>query len=281
VKSLLVYENELSTISDDELDTLFNETMRNNQAEAQAKRELKEKARFFNRENAKADLDHWSKTAYWTLDEAVALTFGKETRVVNWAALKSYVRISAFAGRYSALRDLALRANATKQLYDPDLPGNFLGWAKRNDIAYPPELETKVIERGNHVGDWPSSHDDLKKVADERAEALQRIIDAKDKSIRSLSEERDGLLTHLAEAEKSTHPEALGGKERESLLKLIAAMAIKGYCYNPTARRNDATADIAHDLALLGISLDRDTILKWLRESADLLPPEALDDLDP
>lgn len=83
VKSLLVYENELSTISDDELDTLFNETMRNNQAEAKGKRELEEKARFFNRANAEADLDHWSKTAYWTLDEAVALTFGKKPRVVN------------------------------------------------------------------------------------------------------------------------------------------------------------------------------------------------------
>jgi hypothetical protein len=32
---------------------------------------------FFNQPDAVADYDHWSKTAHWTLDEAIALSFGK------------------------------------------------------------------------------------------------------------------------------------------------------------------------------------------------------------
>ncbi len=44
-----------------------------------------------------------------------------------------------------------------------------------------------------------------------------------------------------------------------------------------SARENPATGDIASDLAELGISLDQETILKWLRQGADILPPDSLD----
>ncbi len=59
--------------------------------------------------------------------------------------------------------------------------------------------------------------------------------------------------------------DALHSLERKTLLKLIAAMSIQGYKFDPNAKRNDATADIQSDLELLGIPLDQKTILKWLR----------------
>jgi len=63
-------------------------------------------------------------------------------------------------------------------------------------------------------------------------------------------------------------------QETETLLKLIAAMAIKGYMFKPEAKRNTATADIQSDLDQLGISLDQKTILKWLRIACDVVPKD-------
>lgn len=64
----------------------------------------------------------------------------------------------------------------------------------------------------------------------------------------------------------------LGTRERETLLKMVAAMAMCGYRWDPNARRNEATAEIASDLASLGVPLDTDTIRKWLRKGAELIP---------
>lgn len=65
---------------------------------------------------------------------------------------------------------------------------------------------------------------------------------------------------------------ALSTKERESLLKLVIGMAVEQYQYDPRSARNEATAHIASDLEINGVPLDRDTILKWLREASQLLP---------
>ncbi|XHC10687.1 hypothetical protein ABWH98_24685 [Labrenzia sp. ac12] len=56
--------------------------------------------------------------------------------------------------------------------------------------------------------------------------------------------------------------------EKKSLLKLIAAMSIEGYGFNPKASKNDSTTKIVSALERLGIELDRKTILKWLREAS-------------
>ena len=60
-------------------------------------------------------------------------------------------------------------------------------------------------------------------------------------------------------------------RERDTLLKLIIGMAVKGYGYDPTAARNEATSEITKDLDELGIGLDADTVRAKLKEGADLL----------
>lgn len=81
------------------------------------------------------------------------------------------------------------------------------------------------------------------------------------------------LSTEKARMDKNIS-DNLNPKERESLLKLVIGMAVEQYNYDPHSLRNEATADIATDLATNGVPLDRDTILKWLREGAELLPRE-------
>jgi len=64
----------------------------------------------------------------------------------------------------------------------------------------------------------------------------------------------------------------LGAREQESLLKLVIGMAIAGYKYDPDAQRSPTTKEIADDLQGLGIGLDPDTVRKWLRIAAEVLP---------
>lgn len=56
------------------------------------KNEAEEASAFCNQPNAKADFDHWSKMAYWTLEEGGALLLGREPKRVNSQTLKDFGR---------------------------------------------------------------------------------------------------------------------------------------------------------------------------------------------
>lgn len=65
--------------------------------------------------------------------------------------------------------------------------------------------------------------------------------------------------------------EPLHQKERDSLLKLAIGMAMAGYNYDPSSKRNSATSEIARDLTARGLGLDEDTVRKWLKTAAELI----------
>ena len=54
---------------------------------------------FFNRPESDADFDHWLKMYYWTPEEAVSLSFGKEPTRVNKASLALVVGFSSFVSK--------------------------------------------------------------------------------------------------------------------------------------------------------------------------------------
>ena len=64
-----------------------------------------------------------------------------------------------------------------------------------------------------------------------------------------------------------------GGVNRNTLLKMIIGMAIKGYNYDPAAKRSNTSSEIEKDLKDLKIGLDDDPIRKALKEAATLIPP--------
>lgn len=70
----------------------------------------------------------------------------------------------------------------------------------------------------------------------------------------------------------------LSTKERETMLKLIIGMAIDAYKYDPTAPKSLLTGegvDSLHaNLSVHGISVDPDTIRKYLKEAKEHLPPQ-------
>jgi hypothetical protein len=274
------YVIELKSKTPTELQELFDAERAKQAAEEQGR---EEQARFFNQLYANADFEHWSKAAHWTLDEAIALSFGKAPEIVSWEKIKSLVTTSPFAHQYHRRRDLALRAVTWKQLFDPVLPGIFLAWAKRTDLSVPPELEGAVTARGVQVADWKTLHDEAKKSFDD----LKRLYDDLNTKFNEnhrewmkmggeKNEAIERLLVRVDELQRTTARDERGDlktRERESLLRLVIGMAIIGYGYDPKVFRSGKISEIAGDLELAGVPLDADTVRKWLRAAAEVLPP--------
>jgi hypothetical protein len=271
------YKKQLQTMPERDLVALYNEEKVKEIAELQAEAERNERTSFFNLPTSAADFEHWGKAACWTLEEAVALSFGKEPTLVNWNRIKEHSRISAFVREYSRLRDLALRAKLTQQLFDLVLPGFYVAWARRNDISFPSKLEAVVLAHGHRVADWKTEYDELEKLANETIDAANERLAAEAKKMSDLIQERETLKQKIdqLEAEHTSQPTSekpLSTKERDTLLKLILGMAIEQYNYDPEAPRSEAFKNIHDDCAGLGLSLDTDTIRKWLKEAAQRRP---------
>lgn len=279
------YIDELRTKPPGELAELL-AAERKREAEEQAERlRQEETSRFFNRESAKADLSYWSKAAYWTLDEAVALTFGKDPRIVNWKTIEAQLGVSPFVVSYRNLRDLAGRAKLMGQLYDPVVPGIYLAWALRMGAQIDPRLVDGVTANGGFVGDWKTLFDKEK----EAHQVTRALLDQQRQELISWAEEEQARTSELwksAVAERDARirelenqvsgvaangERELSTRERTSLLTLVIGMAVKGYSFNPAALKNGAIPEIASDLQELGLSLGEDTIRKYINESKDLL----------
>ena len=270
------YKAKLEAMNSDEINAIFETECAKEEAERlKGQRELQEKvekqeqARFFNRSGARADTDHWSKAAYWSLDEATALSFGRAPEVVKWENVKNLAGISAFASQYMRLRDLLLRAKGAEQLFEPIAPGFYIAWAKRNEISFPPDLEAAVVARGQQIADWRSCYDDLKEKFDEAI----GLIDVLNQKIRRDQEIQNELQRNISELKAIPTERGLLGKERDFVLKLIIGMAVKGYAFDPAANRTKAISEITSDLEELGLALSDDTVRKWLKEAGELLPP--------
>jgi hypothetical protein len=101
-----------------------------------------------------------------------------------------------------------------------------------------------------------------------------KLSDRGNELIASLKERIAVLESEASQAAAPIAEKSLSTRERESLLKLVIGMAIAGYRYDPKAERSPEVTEIANDLALAGVSLDADTVRKWLRAAAELLPPK-------
>jgi hypothetical protein len=275
------YVVELSQLPAKEFQTLYNLETKNFREEVLAKKENQENSHFFNRPSAKADFDHWSRAAHWTLEEAVALSFGRNPEIVNWASIGRWQAESSFVFQYARLLDLARRALPWQQLFDPVAPGIFIGWVRRNEIAFPQELEDAVRSRGNHIINWKQNYDDLMilyekasadliKTRHDDRELIQKVAAARDEAITQLVEPRNSAA--IETSKQTCAVREISTREKDSLLKMVIGMAVKGYGYSPFVKRSDRVAEIASDLENVGVPLDADTVRKWLKAGAELLP---------
>ncbi len=88
------------------------------------------------------------------------------------------------------------------------------------------------------------------------------------------------LVSHRAAApSKTTIPDVpdkidrkFDGRERTSMVKLIAAIAIDAYGFDPTEKRSEIPNEIEGIADRLGLNLTSKTIRKYLREGSERLP---------
>lgn len=218
--------------------------------EERQRAEARERRFPFNHPGAQADFPRWSRKPSWTLDEAIALSFGRDPGKVTWAIIEKHLSESSFAKEYAERRDIALRAAATGEIDDPIRPGRFLEWTSMSNIDLPDDLIDAIATYRSEIVDWKSAYEAISKRRDE--------MEAEVAALRQVeSQKRD-----------------LGTREQDSLLKLAIGMAIAGYKFDPKSKKNKATSEIYSDLEKLGIPLDEGTILKWLRAGAELVPRE-------
>jgi hypothetical protein len=212
LEEIAAYEAELKAKGWSELDRIYD---LERTKDVQEQRDLEESRAFFNKPNAMADFEHWSKASYWTLDEALALSFAKAPEVVTWDKLRPTRQVFRLPAQYARIRDLALRAIEANQLSDPSLPGAFIAWAKRFDVPYPLELEAKVAERGGFIGDWKTLYDRLNAVFEQRVAAYDRLSAGYDQlqkqhqelwqASKKAKDERDEQLAHLGQERDAFH----------------------------------------------------------------------------
>jgi hypothetical protein len=273
-EAMEAYRAELMDMGSEKREALYRAELTKQQDEESAKAELAEAQRFFNQARAVADKNHWSRAAFWSLDEATALSLGREPKLVKWENVQEYTQASPFAHKYERLRDLILRAQQARQLTDPTPPGFYIAWARRNDVDFPADLEAAVVARGRQIGDWKSKYDELSSVYDALLSQLDKLLQQVqiDQEIKRNLQERTAQLEATLNA--APKPDfGLHGKERESVLRLIIGMAVAGYGYDPRATRSKEVSEIASDLTRAGVPLTDDTVRKWLKAAAELLPP--------
>ena len=102
----------------------------------------------FDQPEADADFPFWMNMAYWNLQEAVALSLGKDPRLVNEKALRKIYLFDtlAFPKKYMKWGKWIRRAQQSGDLPKKIRPAEFSTWAAENNLEIPTEL-TDLIKR--------------------------------------------------------------------------------------------------------------------------------------
>lgn len=254
------FRRELEQKSPEEIADLVRQAQEADAARAETEAAKREAAHPFNSVSftaGKETYDYWAKAAYWNVEEAIALSIGRDPRKLTAKAVSGDRKSSRTGAGFTNLLELATRAIRAKQLRWINTPGFFIAWAKRNRIDVPAELEAAVRDHGHQVADWKTAYDKEKARADVAEAALE--------------EHRSDTKTHSAPRSST---DGLTLKERESLLKMVIVMAVDGYGYDPAAARSPTAKEIASHMATFGLPLDEDTVRKYLKEARELLPPQ-------
>lgn len=256
----------LQQSSDEELQGYIDEGKALVRKLARAREESELAKPFYDHTDAEVDLEHWSRVAYWTLDEAAALSLGKDPRKVDSQKLRGLGRETRFSIDYAARLQILERAHSVGQLRLHTPLTMFLLWIERTKFTMPETL----IEAANVIHEpglnWKTKYQNL--LAD-RARQSAEFQTGIAKLGAELADLEPTIINEITKARKAS----LGIRERESLLKLVIGMAVEGYRYDPKANRSDIIGEIAGDLEKAGIPLDADTVRKYLYEARDLLPP--------
>ena len=208
-----------------------------------------------------------------------------DPRRVNWKTVQPHTGISRLAFRYEKLRELTKRAEWAGQLFDPVRPSIYLAWAKQQKIELADELVSRTVNNGLPLKNWSYLFEQQKAQSKTQVEEQNKKVEELKEGLRQARTEIEALrkqqTANRANLQASDSNKLLSTKERESLLTLIASMSVSQYDFDPRQLRNAATKYIWEDLQSLGLSMDEDTVRKYLKQGAELIPGDALENLKP
>jgi hypothetical protein len=218
-----------------------------------------EAKRFFNQPQASADFGHWAKLDYWTLEEGIALCFGKSPKTVTSKSVEQVRKVSPFAKRFMDALEIAVRARAMDQIADPNIPGFFIAWAKRMELPFPSELEALVAKRAP-ILDWQG--------ASQKWQAnSQQWQEAHHKAMARITELEQELAA--ARGPAADQGASLDARERKNMLRVIRALE----CMAALPARGAATS-VEAQLQQMGFDGPREATIRKLLDQARALEPD-------
>jgi hypothetical protein len=151
------YRSELQARRPEEVSALVEAELAREASEEEPQAQQADRDRFFNLPGANADLAYWSRFPIWSLEAAVALSFGKNPDVVTWNRVKPHLQFSPFATEYRRVLELAYDARDSGLLDNFEEPGFFIAWAKRAGIPFLADLKAAVDAKV----DWRTEYYEL------------------------------------------------------------------------------------------------------------------------
>ena len=282
IEKVEIYERALRALSDESLMTLVEDERQQDAALQQEREHQLDRHRFFNEPKASANFRRWAKRSCWTLDEATALILGKNPEVVQWDNIEPLVEVSPFAERFADIHRHLTHALENGQLFDPVRPDYFLSWAAVRGVVLPEQLEECIAGRQSQILSVPvANKDDVRTgdrdVVSDRGARSDRTGEPFSDKIICFTREQSRLRV-MAERMKAADERTaeiendLTGDSTDVLVKMLIAMAIGRYGFDPESGRDSTVTDIVRDLEKIGLSLSPATVSKWLREASACLP---------
>lgn len=174
--------------------------------------------------------------SFWSIEQATALLIGEDPDRIFDASTFAASGASETRDRYQKMF----------RLLDSHIRVSGIGFSQ------PP---TEIIEWALHA----------------KVDPPQALVEAVRAQGRTLIETRTAARVK-AESAALIQDKPLGERERNTLLRIIIGMAVRGYGYDPDAARSDIPKTIADDLSGLGLECSDQTVREKLKDARGLLP---------
>lgn len=254
VSLAIAYRDELSVLSSDKLEERY-------QAEQKEIEELRTKlveereSKLFHQEGMNADYKHWYMADYWTVEECLALSFGKDPRMMSYAYITQHQyyetrmgwNASNFSAQYNSLLDLVTRSvesgslktihvvGAASNIHKQKvIPSNYIHWASTKGFVLPKELIKNASDKTDY----------------------KALVDKMTQTISDLEEENKVLKEDLKKQENK--------RVISTLYKIICGLVKKHYAGNKSGRISMMQKSIFTEA---GIDIDDKTLRTHIDEA--------------
>ncbi|HMB48653.1 MAG TPA: hypothetical protein VKN63_10290 [Afifellaceae bacterium] len=270
IQAIESYEQELQQLSEIALATLVEDERESDKVLEKENAEREENNRFFYDPSVRANYRDWIRRESWTVDEATALLLGKDPIAVNWQIVNPLVYKSKFAKRYGDLRQQIKQAEAGGDLHETQTPAAYLHFAKQFGFALPAELEALLTPVAKPSAEPEAGNGEAGETSngtDGSVSMFQHLLEQNRDTLKPAPPEPEP-----DEMESTTDPETILSmvKERETLLRMLGAMAIGGYGFEPGATDRSISENIVRDFRENGLSVNPVAAHKLINDAARL-----------